>query len=139
MKNKGFTLIELLAVIILLALIAVITIPLVSKTIDNSESKSDYASISIYMKAVDAAILNANITGYFKDGECVVQTSGNLDCDGTIINVDVENSRPISGYIYVEDRRVVEAEELRIGDNYYNYYYDGTIEKVEHNNEENLD
>jgi type IV pilus assembly protein PilA len=39
MKNKGFTLAELLAVIVILGLIAVITIPAVTKTLGEQKSK----------------------------------------------------------------------------------------------------
>ena len=39
MKNKGFTLIELLGVIIILALVAVITTPVITGIIEDSKKK----------------------------------------------------------------------------------------------------
>ena len=40
MKNKGFTLVELISILTKLAIIALITIPVMTKTIKNAEQKS---------------------------------------------------------------------------------------------------
>ncbi len=42
MKKKGFTLIELLAVIVILAVVALISMPLVLNTIDKSKKRCSY-------------------------------------------------------------------------------------------------
>ena len=44
MRKKGFTLIELLAVILILAIIAVIVTPIISKIIDEAKAQSDKRS-----------------------------------------------------------------------------------------------
>ena len=58
MKKKGFTLVELLAVIVILAIIALITIPLVIKTINNSEIEGEKKSIDGYVRAEESYIQN---------------------------------------------------------------------------------
>ena len=40
MNNKGFTLVELLAVIVVLAIISIITIPMIGNVIDESKKKA---------------------------------------------------------------------------------------------------
>ena len=44
MKNKGFTLVELLAVIVVLAIISIITIPMIGNVIEESKKKIGEAS-----------------------------------------------------------------------------------------------
>ena len=51
MKNKGFTLVELLGVLTLLALISLITVPLVSSYIKNSRQKAYNVEIKTIEKA----------------------------------------------------------------------------------------
>ena len=40
MKNKGFTLVEILAVIVILAVISIITIPMIGNVIEESKQKA---------------------------------------------------------------------------------------------------
>ena len=56
--KKGFTLVELLAVIVILAVIALITIPAVMKMIDTSTTNSYRRSIDLYGKAVSQAVVS---------------------------------------------------------------------------------
>ena len=53
MKRKGFTLIELLAVIIILAVIAVITTPIVTKTIENSKKATAIESAGSLIQSAE--------------------------------------------------------------------------------------
>ena len=48
MKNKGFTLIELLAVIIVLGLIAIITVPKINDQIEQSKKNLSKTSAASY-------------------------------------------------------------------------------------------
>ena len=54
--KKGFTLVELLAVIVILALIALITAPVVLNVIESSRDKTYRRSIENYGKAFEEAI-----------------------------------------------------------------------------------
>ena len=56
--KKGFTLVELLAVIVILAVIALITIPAVMKMIDTSTMNSYRRSVDLYGKAVTNGIIS---------------------------------------------------------------------------------
>ena len=47
MKNKGFTLIELLAVIVILSVITLITIPMVMNVIEESKKKALVSSVEV--------------------------------------------------------------------------------------------
>ena len=58
MKRKGFTLIELLAVIIVLAIIALIVTPIVTKTIENAKKGSVERSSEGYIRAVETTVMN---------------------------------------------------------------------------------
>ena len=54
--KRGFTLVELLAVIVILALIALITAPVVLNVIESSRDKTYKRSIDLYGKAVEKAV-----------------------------------------------------------------------------------
>lgn len=86
MKRKGFTLIELLASITILALLALIAIPTVSKQIDNS--KNDLYNVEI-TNIKDAAKTFAadHVFKLPNDGECVTVTLGYLIDEGYIESV----------------------------------------------------
>ena len=53
MKNKGFTLIELLAVIIVLGLIAIITVPKINDQVEQSKMNIAKDSAANYKKAIN--------------------------------------------------------------------------------------
>lgn len=57
--NKGFTLIELLAVIVIIGLIALIVIPGVTKTMENSRKKSFITSVDTVLEAAENYINSA--------------------------------------------------------------------------------
>ena len=56
-NNKGFTLIELLAVIVILAIIALITTPIVLNIINQSKEAANRRSVEAYAKAVEYAVM----------------------------------------------------------------------------------
>ena len=59
--KKGFTLIELLGVIVILAIIALIASPIVLNIINDSKINSVKSSASMYLKAAELYIANAQL------------------------------------------------------------------------------
>ena len=78
MKTKGFTLIELLAVIIILGLIAIITIPKINKQIDQSKSNIAKTSTQSYIKVIDE-YFDGNEYRYNKEYEKILRRCANRD------------------------------------------------------------
>ena len=62
MRNKGFTLIELLGVLTLLAIIALIVVPIISASINKASIQSQKRGIEFYADAVEQAALSYRIT-----------------------------------------------------------------------------
>ena len=60
MKRRGFTLIELLAVIIILAVIALITTPIVMKVIESSKKSEPYKEYWVLPSIITIETLCAN-------------------------------------------------------------------------------
>ena len=90
-RNKGFTLIELLSVIIILAVIALITTPIVLNVIENA--KNSAAKDSAY-GLLDSARL------YYIESQLDTEKSisGNL-----IEKINVSGRKPDSGIIYINN------------------------------------
>lgn len=97
-KEEGFTLVELLAIIVILALIALITYPIVTQTISNSKDK---LSDEQYSRIYDAAKAYAvkNVSG---DSACVtiatLKASGFLE-DKTIS--DPKTGNTLDGHVSI--------------------------------------
>ena len=132
----GFTLVELLAVIVILGIIALITIPAVMKIIDNATMNSYRRSVDLYGKSITNAVIEyqtdmvekgqaSNVT--FDNIEPYIEYEGNdVDCrlkqiysDKTILLTEC----------YV-DEELVSAEKNRgYSDNNY-YYYTNSKKKM---------
>ena len=121
--RRGFTLVELLAVIVILALIALITAPIVLSTIQNSQVKTYRRSIELYGKAFEKAIAEYyldherdSITDLtFDDVKDYIKYEGNdVYCDIKKVNSDKT--------IYISKCKINnETEYVMDGDNYYSY------------------
>ena len=60
-KNKGFTLVELLAVIVVIGIIAIITIPIVLNNVTNAEKKSFKVSVNEVKRNVDRYLVKNDL------------------------------------------------------------------------------
>ena len=63
MKEKGFTLIELLAVIVILSVITLITVPMVMNVIEDSKKKAAVESVNGILDAADKYLIEAMVSG----------------------------------------------------------------------------
>ena len=129
MKNKGFTLAELLGVIAILAVIAIITTPVIFGVVDNSRKNAFTRSVE-EMKNV--AVMDYN--EYARSGEIIYNYSdNNLVCPGCEAGADLEldftgEIEDGSGTITVKDGEVIslsiENSQFKATDN------NGNIETV---------
>ena len=61
MKKKGFTLVELLAVIVIISIIAIITIPIVLNNVTSAEKKSFKVSVNEVKRNVDRYLVKNDL------------------------------------------------------------------------------
>ena len=99
MKENGFTLVELLAVIVILAVIALITVPLINGTINDSKERLGEEQYNRIKEAVKTYTAK-NVSG---DCECV--TVDDLKKQGYLEDVvirDPDSGNVISGYYTIK-------------------------------------
>ena len=123
--KKGFTLIELLAVLVILAIIALIAVPIVQNMIRDSKKNATLRSAEFYIDAVNKSIASkqANIDFDLNDGTYKINEQGNICLDEEcteIFEIEVENTRPTSGSVDIENNRVVSVSNLYFSKNKYN-------------------
>ncbi len=110
--KKGFTLIKLLAVIIILSVISVITIPVVNNLIRNANQHAYNENIEVIKKAAyDWTILNPRLLPD-NENESIVIYLGELKLNG---NVDRNIKNPLTGKFFSNNTSVVVT---KVGDSY---------------------
>lgn len=75
MKNKGFTLLELLAIIIILAVIALITVPVIFNVMESAKKSAVKESVNFYIDTIQKnAVANSMIQSSksFNNTSCVL-------------------------------------------------------------------
>lgn len=113
MKKRGFTLVELLAVIILLAIISVIIVPTIMKSINDSKEETTIISAKKYVNAVKLALTDRGIENNSTLTHCEVQSDGNIKCDNEeIVEIDLKGDKPKSGTLEISSYTVTSAEDL---------------------------
>ena len=129
MLNKGFTLVELLAVIIILGVIALITIPIVSNVVDKAERDAEAASVKQYINAVEDYLLSANTdeNTMIKDGVCTINSNSTVSCGTKSFIVETKNAKVTSGTLVIKDYNVVSPSTIVFENNKYSVDSNGNI------------
>ena len=133
--RRGFTLIEVLAVIVVLGIIALITIPNVLRIVNNSRKDSAVASAKQYIESVKASIIQQIGSKKFKATSCDVTEEGNLECDDeNTYEIYAENKKPTEGKIFFNNKTVVNVLNLKYGKYLVSMdqtgeYYASTVQK----------
>ena len=111
--RKGFTLVELLAVIVILAIIALITVPIIMNVVESSRKSSATSSAYGYIKGVNITYANELLLGnnFELEGTLLVDENGNIDGH----KVDVEGTTIKGGYLTYNNGKITEGC-LTIGD-----------------------
>ena len=110
--RKGFTLVELLAVMVVLAVLALIATPVVLDIIESVKESATLRSAEMYLSAVENSIMKQNMltAGSFNPNLCTIN-SGNLNCSGTEVKVDVNGETPKDGSVLrFEKGKIVEVK-----------------------------
>jgi prepilin-type N-terminal cleavage/methylation domain-containing protein len=99
MNKKGFTLIELLAVIIIIGLIAVITLPKINDSVEQSKKNLAEASALGYVKTIKEHVLTEEINkNRIKlNGEYNIDQNGNLYNETNNYELGYTGKKPKSG------------------------------------------
>lgn len=111
--KKGFTLIELLAVIVVLAIIALISSPIIVNIISTSKKNAAKASASGYIDAVEQSISLNMLDGEENYAQkMIINDSPFLD------KINIKGLKPESGVIVLNDDDTIKRADLCI-DKYY--------------------
>ncbi len=139
MKRKNaFTLIELLAVIVVLAIIALITTPIVMNTIKKSKKGAAERSVDSYVKQVETVVAEERLgKNEVLEGEYQITSDGNLcrdksaNCsDDNKIKIEINGKKPTSGKIKITNGTVDQSSSnMTIGD--YTVSYNSTKKTYE--------
>lgn len=100
--KKGFTLVELLAVLIILSLIAVISIPIVANVIEKGRTGAIQNSVEFYITEIEKAYAEWAIEGV-PSGLTVTQTGEYDQFDASQLNtvLKIKGTKPLSGTVSV--------------------------------------
>lgn|SRR5574344_1894863 len=93
MNKKGFTLIEVLAVITIIAVLGLITIPIVSRSIEKSKKKA-------YRETINSIIEAAKL--YRANNDYDASTNQNIDVTGELLEYE-NKTQILSGTIKFQD------------------------------------
>lgn len=109
MKNKGFTLIELLAVIIIIGVIAVITIPKIADSLETAKKNVAQTSAYGYKKTINELILNKELekNKIKLQGEYNINDDGNIYNENTEYTIDNKGKKPKNGVLIYDQNELV--------------------------------
>lgn len=113
-KQKGFTLIELLAVIVILAIIALIATPMIMDVIDKAKKGAAEASANGYIEAIEKYSLIDMIDNTDAPGiPSKIYDLSDTEDKAVLDKAEVKGEKPISGWVYVNTKGMVEAADLK--------------------------
>lgn len=111
MKKKGFTLIELLAVKVILAVIALISMPLVLNIIDKIKFEAANESANSYVRAVETSIvtdmLNSNYDYDLEKTFKITNTGKTIKNNDKELGINIKGIHPSDGYVVIKDGIVI--------------------------------
>ncbi len=117
MKRKGFTLIELLAVIVVLAVVALISMPLVLNTIDKAKRGAAEESANSYVSAIETAIVSDMMSSnynYNPEQTFTVSDNGKkIVNEDKELEINIKGTYPTSGSVVIKDA-IVKSAELKV-------------------------
>ena len=112
MNKKAFTLVELLAVITILGLLAVIIVPKITKTINESEQKTNMTSAKNLVQAAIYKTTNNEITGTVENKKINYTTGENVNY------LDYTGTKPTNGQVHIKSNGQI-AMAVKFGDYCY--------------------
>ena len=129
MKNKGFTLVELLAVIVILAVISLITVPMILGVIETAKKSAAVESVNGLLDAADKYMITSmfgesTVTRFDFPGDTKLSYKGTKPTSGTLVvdkDGDMSVTVSINGYC-VRKRfsektpTIIETEDCSIED-----------------------
>ncbi|HPF83698.1 MAG TPA: prepilin-type N-terminal cleavage/methylation domain-containing protein, partial [Bacilli bacterium] len=133
MKRKGFTLVELLAVILVLGIIALISVPIVTNIIKESKIKAAQATTYNYVKAIEDEMAlkmldrtNPAVNSFNNNTSTKKLFIGK---DSILDNLKVQGQKPTSGIITLDEDNSIKQADLCVN-NYYVMYKSGKAKVV---------
>ena len=115
--KKGFTLIELLAVIVILAIVALISTPMILGVIENAEHSSAKASVLGLLDAAEKYYTTQELKGVTVSGSYNCTTTSCINTSDTTKVIDVKGKTPV-GTIIIGNNGQVSSTSLVIKDKY---------------------
>lgn len=133
MKNKGFTLIELLAVIVILAIIALITTPIILNVIEKARLDSAKDKAYGVIEATKLAYTEAQ-TDDVPLPFTITYTALNSapTIPGSTVTVKTSGEAPTSGTVTISDDGEITVIKLKFG-NYYCSTIDSKTKYIDSN------
>jgi len=128
MNKKGFTLVELLAVIVILAIIAVISAPIINGIIEDSRMSAFKSSVNGIKKAIETDYGNHGFVGPLKYEYFLVSGEGYIEVynkDGVLLrNVEYSGKIDGDGAGYIDEYGHISV--IFCTDKYYGSIYHNT-------------
>jgi len=109
MKKSGFTLVELIATIVILAIIALIAVPIAINQVDETRKEAYEVSVRGLFDSVNSYLASNNDMAY-------LSTTGlHIPDDPIYEKLNIKNAKFVSGRVYLDSDQVLHAQNLSDG------------------------